>query len=953
MDFHRRCRRLGLACLVGFGWLITSAAAQQGFGAPADERAFVLHVVEEGTGAPVEGAAVNARAGDFKAEGRTDEKGVCSLDAPTSPSVSFQVFVSKDGFTPIRFEWRDEGEGEVAALIPAEHTVSLSRGTTIGGMVQDEKGSPIAGASVLVSILISVGELPEAGTPWPNIRDVEAKTDAEGRWRCDVVPAKLDNLVLRLRHPDFAGDSLHGSATPRVEKLRDQTAVMVMKKGITVEGRVLAADGKPVAGAKVAQGGSRFVTPAYPTATTDNEGKFRFAHCQPGEMILTVEAKGRAPDLRRIMVAPGLASVDFTLEPARRISGRVVDQQGAPVAGAFVSVDAWRGYRSIDFRVDTDQDGRFAWNDAPADDVLFSVGKQGYRYVRDKILRASDGDVTITLPKPLKISGGVVDDATGEPIAAFTVTPGIDWGSGRPPYWEREAARRGADGRYEIDFDFPRAGHFVRIEADGHLPAVSRSFRDDEGDVTFDVRLKRGEGVSGMVVGPDGKPAVGASVCLVAAGAGVPIVNGRPPNNQRDAVLTETDPDGRFHFPAQDGKFALVVLHDDGFAMLKDAEFKASNEVKLRAWGRVEGVVRVGARPASGERILLTVNQPTSRDDPRPYFDYKTTTDDEGRYVIERVPPGEIFVGREIKLSSRSTGYSPFITVEVGPGETARVDIGGTGRPVIGQVVTPGVSNENRVFWLSSLRPTPPPSNPLLELAKRLKAPEKPAAGRRPPRNYAVKVEADGSFRVDDVPAGNYDLTIQVYEPPVDEYRAIGEQIGAITRKVVVPEMPGGRSDEPLDLGAIELTMFKRVKVGDAAPGFQVPSLDGGTVKLEDFRGKFVLLDFWATWCGPCVAETPHLKAAYEAFGKNDRFAMIGLSLDENEDAPRKYVEKNALGWRQAFLGPFDEKAKVPTDYGVLGIPSIWLIGPDGKVVAKDLRGAAIKEAIAKALGEM
>jgi peroxiredoxin len=174
----------------------------------------------------------------------------------------------------------------------------------------------------------------------------------------------------------------------------------------------------------------------------------------------------------------------------------------------------------------------------------------------------------------------------------------------------------------------------------------------------------------------------------------------------------------------------------------------------------------------------------------------------------------------------------------------------------------------------------------------------------------------------------------------------------SLTHKVVVPEMPGGRSNDSLEVGTLELTLAKRVKVGDVAPGFEVATLDGKTLRLEQLRGKFVLLDFWATWCGPCVAETPHLKAAFEAFGHDDRLRMIGLSLDPDRDAPRKYVEKNALGWSQGVLGDFSE-AKLPAEYGVRSIPSIWLIGPDGKVLTKDLRGNSIKEAIAKALGEV
>jgi len=123
------------------------------------------------------------------------------------------------------------------------------------------------------------------------------------------------------------------------------------------------------------------------------------------------------------------------------------------------------------------------------------------------------------------------------------------------------------------------------------------------------------------------------------------------------------------------------------------------------------------------------------------------------------------------------------------------------------------------------------------------------------------------------------------------------------------------------------------LKVGDVAPPFTAETLDKKTVTLQDFRGKVVLLYFWATWCTPCVVNTPNLKSFQEDLSKYPDFAMLSLSMDDDDHQVREHVKKFGLTWPQARIG---QHSTIAADYGATGAPHYALIDRDGRILSTD-----------------
>ena len=135
--------------------------------------------------------------------------------------------------------------------------------------------------------------------------------------------------------------------------------------------------------------------------------------------------------------------------------------------------------------------------------------------------------------------------------------------------------------------------------------------------------------------------------------------------------------------------------------------------------------------------------------------------------------------------------------------------------------------------------------------------------------------------------------------------------------------------------------------VNRPAPDFQVMDIRGEELSLEQYRGQVVLLDFWATWCGPCIAEMPNVKQAYERY-KNQKFQIIGISLDNSISPLEAYIQGERIAWRQYL----DSSGKVSRLYNVRAIPSTFLIDGAGIIRRVNLRGLALETAVAELVRE-
>lgn len=180
---------------------------------------------------------------------------------------------------------------------------------------------------------------------------------------------------------------------------------------------------------------------------------------------------------------------------------------------------------------------------------------------------------------------------------------------------------------------------------------------------------------------------------------------------------------------------------------------------------------------------------------------------------------------------------------------------------------------------------------------------------------------------------GKYDLAEQEYRLILSKYSGVNPQLTDVAKSNIAG-----------------LDTERKLAIGGEPLDFNVKSTDGKTLSPAAFKGKVLLIDFWATWCGPCVKEMPHVKQVYDKYHSKG-FEIVGISLDQSRDRLDQYVKTNAIAWPQYFDGKWWNN-DVAVRYGIKSIPATILVDRSGKIRYKSLRGKQLENAVQQLLTE-
>jgi hypothetical protein len=743
------------------------------------------------------------------------------------------------------------------------------------GRVIDGKGDAVAGAEITVRAVA---------------RGSGVRYEVSGDFESKVRSGVAGEFVLRGKEP-FAWVTVTAEAPGFAKGVFSQVAAgggmneLRLVEGVSARG-ILTKEGRPIGGARLGISDAERGSEIYYlnlTVETDAQGRFVFSNLPPRRDYFLYGAMGGvgkdgAVTVRRISTGANGSSMDVSelaVERAFHLDGQIKLADGATLPEKTIVRLGRDGPH--DFQETTaSADGRFHFENVPAEVVSLAAAIPGHRLsmrngslfpaapnrllgrvssdvtglvlefepgetlapldvdlfaLREEPLRGAEGPGT----NGIKVAGAVFEAETKKALAHFSMMEGRIR-NGRTNWFPTRRAffTNGIFSTY-----LPKGeGYVLEAEGDGYLPEARAAAGTN---LVFE--LKKGFAARGIILKPNGDPAANVTVYLADLFNGLevegpPLSLANPVNNA--ARRMKTNSKGEFAFAPGAEDFAIVVSDEAGFAYERVEELRARPEVKLQAWARVEGKLKIGEAPGTNEVVRLSSM-------PRPFEWYprelpaytvalRTRTDGEGRFVFERVPPVSMEIAHSPAMGDRAPEpieKSQTRILLLKPGETARVDLGGRGRLVTGRVVVTNYTGAIRwnspALALETIREGGPSDSAMKSLLEKLVATSvtntNAAARAKAERDYQVergsfaratrdyyetesgnanwmasaryllRFDDDGNFWAVDVPPGKYRVHWMIS-------KNTGLLIAEDDTDVTVPPGSG-----PVDLGVIKLAL--------------------------------------------------------------------------------------------------------------------------------------------------
>lgn len=837
--------------------------------------------------------------------------------------------------------------GHEAAKVQLKYPFDKSQAVTMqpggrtlrGRLISADDGQPIAGAQIVPGLYSGYQPI--------------ATSDSDGRFTFHSIPSDKDQLFPVIDAEGYLIKDRFGQPLRPVGEITEVT--YELQPGATVVGTVKDTEGRPLAGVTVMVGTDGFSSNHKDTQTKTNAaGDYRLPGVPVGSCLLLAFSDDFAP---RVVTAKTQLKQDviqdFTLDPGKPVEGVITDPAGKPVAGVWVVCDTWENMRVFRRQTHSDDQGRYTLSHMPDTVVLTDFLKRDYVSNRRRpLVGGQQHDVTLNpvMTHRLKIE----DASNGKPIADLQIHRGYQWSGRDNIYWQDRGSMREGDydansGMFAVRMDEKIDGtSWFRFRAPGYAETQWK-FPDAATEPTTEtLKLESIQLTRGKVVDAEtNQPLPGALVMIgneespVQLSHYVEFSNVWRAVDEFTGISAKSDASGQFGItpPSTDDvkKAMLIVLAPDhGMAIMEDAAavLAGNQPIPVPQFGEVRGVVCEAGEPIAGEGIgIRWLHGSENVYEPRFGFGGTVSTNAMGEFHFEKLPAGRYSLYR-VKSFSNSGGdgsmsmYLDSKSIAVRPGQSVVFDID---HPA-GSEVAVKVSDANGDVAVNCIATLGDAANHHLK------------------RYDAVRSDDSGWVRFRNVQPGDYSIHVDQYPVGPSAQCGLGNEIASGT--TIVKVLPG----EPL---TTTIDLVAKAAQGQKLTGSLAPELTGTPIgaaeafSSKSHRGKVIAIDFWATWCGPCIAVMPEMKRLHEMAMADDDLVFVSVSLDSEDaaDTLREKIEELGIEFPVLYSGEGWE-SQLAKKFGVTSIPTSFVIGRDGRFAGEAVHGSKLIAAAEQALAQ-